>query len=57
MLDAASFPRLDEHVSNRSRLSEIVIGLHAAREFEDMYFANQLYGVVAVVKAMKAGKL
>jgi hypothetical protein len=50
---------LDGHISDRSRLSEIIIGLYAAREFEDrdMAFANQLYQVVEIVDAMEAGKL
>lgn len=50
---------LDGKIFDRSRLGEIVIGLYAAREFEDrdMDFANQLYDVVAIVDAMKVGNL
>lgn len=50
---------LDGDLIDRSRLSEIVIGRYAAREFEgrDMDFANTLYDVEMIVDLLKAGKL
>ena len=46
-------------VSDRSRLNEIIIGVYAAREFEDrdMNFANLLYEVEGIVDLMKQGQL
>jgi hypothetical protein len=43
--------------TDRSRLDEIIVGVYAAREFEtrDMEFANLLYEVEEVVKAMRLG--
>jgi hypothetical protein len=44
-------------ITDRSQLDEIIIGVYAARDFEtrDMDFANLLYEVEEVVKAMKLG--
>jgi len=44
---------------DRSRLNEIILGIYAAREFEDrdMDFANTLYDVELIVDEMKAGRL
>lgn len=49
---------LDGDVEDRSRLKEIIIGIYAAREFEerDMEFANTLYDVEMIVDELKAGK-
>lgn len=49
---------LNGEVEDRSRLKEIIIGIYAAREFEerDMDFANTLYDVEIIVDELKAGK-
>ena len=50
---------LDGTVEDRSRLKEIIIGIYAAKEFEDrdMDFANTLYDVEMIVDQLKSGKL
>ena len=50
---------LDGSIDDRSRLNEIIIGIYAAKEFEerDMDFANTLYDVELVVDQLKVGKL
>lgn len=50
---------LDGSIKDRSRLNEIIIGIYAAKEFEerDMEFASTLYDVELVVDQLKAGKL
>jgi len=50
---------LDGSLEDRSRLKEIIIGIYAAREFEerDMDFANTLYDVELIVDKLKSGKL
>lgn len=49
---------LDGDIEDRSRLKEIILGIYAAREFEerDMDFANTLYDVEMIVDELKAGK-
>jgi Tsi6 len=49
----------DGRSTDRSRLEEIIIGAYAAREFEtrDMGFANLLYEVEEIVRAMKLGSI
>jgi hypothetical protein len=49
---------LDGSIKDRIRLSEITIGIYAAKEFEqrDMDFASTLYDVEMVVDQLKAGK-
>lgn len=50
---------LDGSIEDRSRLKEIIVGIYAAKEFEerDMDFANTLYDVELIVDKLKAGKL
>lgn len=50
---------LDGSIDDRSRLKEIIVGIYAAKEFEerDMDFANSLYDVELIVDKLKAGKL
>lgn len=50
---------LDGSIEDRSRLNEIIIGIYAAKEFEerDMEFANTLYDVELIVDRLKSGRL
>ena len=50
---------LNGDLDDRSRLKEIILGIYAAREFEerDMDFANTLYDVELIVDQLKTGKL
>ena len=50
---------LDGSIEDRSRLSEITIGIYAAKEFEqrDMGFANTLYDVEMIVDQIRSGQI
>lgn len=50
---------LNGTIQDRSRLKEIIIGIYAAREFEErnMDFANRLYDVEMIVDQLKSGRL